>query len=163
MRFSSPAPAPSKYRPNTGTLGENKKGGGADYIGKLNMDGKDYWLSGVHAEKGADWWIVLSLENSETKQQLREVGRIGPNAKRTEDRHPNVRGAVTVAGRKWWIAGWQKDGKFGQFYALAATLAEDQGGIPVRAASQNRPLSSGPLAARPAPAPTPIDDSEVPF
>lgn len=50
---------------NRGTLGKNKrreKDSHPEYTGKLNVDGKEYWLSGWVKESGGEKFFSLSVK-----------------------------------------------------------------------------------------------------
>jgi hypothetical protein len=51
-------------------------------------------------------------------------GTLARNAKKTEDRHPDIRGQCMVDGRHYWIAGWRRENEHGTFYSLAFTPKE---------------------------------------
>ncbi len=48
-------------------------------------------------------------------------------ADKASDRHPDLKGSVTIAGVKYWVSGWQreKDGEI--FYSLALDAAGGDG------------------------------------
>ena len=33
-------------------------------------------------------------------------GRLGPNKNKTSDKHPNLKGSITIEGREYWLSGW---------------------------------------------------------
>ena len=75
-------------------------------------------------------------------------GSISKNDKKTEDRHPDIRGSAIVDGKAYWLSGWMKENDKGKWYSLSFTPKDDQ----------------------PKPAPKPAggkpdleDDSEIPF
>lgn len=48
-------------------------------------------------------------------------GIISKNERKTEDRHPDIKGSINVDGREYWLDGWRKernDGT-GSFYSLS--------------------------------------------
>lgn len=56
---------------NRGSLGKNKNKTSdkhPDYKGKLNIDGREYWLSGWVKETNGDKWVSLSVQEKEQKQ-----------------------------------------------------------------------------------------------
>lgn len=55
-------------------------------------------------------------------------GTISKNARKTEDKHPDIAGSINVDGRDYWINGWQKknsqDGS--TFYSLTVKPKEQR-------------------------------------
>ena len=51
-------------------------------------------------------------------------GTLSRNNKKTEDKHPDIRGQCTIDGRAYWIAGWRRESQYGLFYSLAFTPKE---------------------------------------
>lgn len=75
-------------------------------------------------------------------------GIISKNERKTEDRHPDIKGSINVEGREFWLDGWRKernDGT-GSFYSLS-----------VKAKDAPQP------AAKPAPKRAAADEDEIPF
>jgi hypothetical protein len=53
-------------------------------------------------------------------------GTIAKNTRKTEERHPDITGSITVDGKDYWLNGWQKtnsqDGT--TFYSLSVKPKE---------------------------------------
>jgi hypothetical protein len=47
-------------------------------------------------------------------------GLISKNDRKTEDKHPDIKGQCEIDGKEYWISGWQKERKdgTGKFYSL---------------------------------------------
>lgn len=47
-------------------------------------------------------------------------GIISKNDKKTEDKHPDIKGQCEIDGVEYWVSGWQKERKdgTGKFYSL---------------------------------------------
>lgn len=47
-------------------------------------------------------------------------GIISKNDKKTEDKHPDIKGQCEIDGTEYWVSGWQKERKdgTGKFYSL---------------------------------------------
>jgi hypothetical protein len=47
-------------------------------------------------------------------------GLISKNDRKTEDKHPDIKGQCEIDGTEYWISGWQKERKdgTGKFYSL---------------------------------------------
>lgn len=68
---------------NTGTLGKNKDRKSdrhPEYTGKINVDGRDYWLSAWVKEKDGRKFFSLSVKPVEAKSQVD-----GPQTTETTD------------------------------------------------------------------------------
>jgi hypothetical protein len=160
MRISSPSTqAPTKH-PNSGTISKSREGVNArkEYSGKININGNDYWIAANKNHKDESWWYSIDLEHTVSKEQIARAGSLGPNRNKQEDRHPDLKGSLTIAGQKWWLSGWIKEGKFGKFASISANKAEAQHDTPAHQAPASRyKPSSKPL-------PPPEDDnSDAPF
>jgi hypothetical protein len=76
-------------------------------------------------------------------------GLISKNDRKTEDKHPDIKGQCEINGTEYWISGWQKERKdgTGKFYSLTFQAKND--------------------APRPMPEPAakkdPFLDQEIPF
>ncbi len=46
-------------------------------------------------------------------------GTISKNLKKEKPNQPDIRGKCTIAGKEYWISGWQRTGPNGTFYSLA--------------------------------------------
>lgn len=46
------------------------------------------------------------------------------NDKRENEKAPNYKGNITVAGQDYWLSAWVKDGKSGKFMGLAVSPKE---------------------------------------
>jgi hypothetical protein len=53
-------------------------------------------------------------------------GTIAKNDRKTEDRHPDIKGQATVDGRAYWVSGWAKENDRGKFYSLSFTPKDEQ-------------------------------------
>jgi hypothetical protein len=52
------------------------------------------------------------------------TGAIFKNDKKTTESHPDRKGDCLIDGKEYWVAGWLKDGKNGQFLSLAFTAKD---------------------------------------
>ncbi|CAB4197141.1 hypothetical protein UFOVP1304_15 [uncultured Caudovirales phage] len=58
-------------------------------------------------------------------------GFLARNDKKQSDKHPDFRGAATVAGTEYWLSGWVKEGKPGskmagqKFFSLSLTPKDE--------------------------------------
>jgi hypothetical protein len=63
-------------------------------------------------------------------------GIISKNDKKTEDKHPDIKGQCEIDGTEYWISGWLKERKdgSGKFYSLVfqAKAQENVGNAPVK-------------------------------
>ena len=48
-------------------------------------------------------------------------GTLWKNDKGDNDKRPDMRGTVTIAGKQWELAAWTKQGRKGKFLSLAAS------------------------------------------
>jgi len=46
-------------------------------------------------------------------------GNISRNEKKTEDRHPDIKGKATIDGVDYWVSGWLKENDRGKWYSLS--------------------------------------------
>lgn len=49
------------------------------------------------------------------------TGVLFRNDRKEKDAHPDRKGSCLIGGVEYWVAGWLKDGKNGQFLSLAFT------------------------------------------
>lgn len=63
-------------------------------------------------------------------------GLISKNDRKTEDKHPDIKGQCEINGTEYWISGWQKERKdgTGKFYSLTfqAKTQESVGNAPAK-------------------------------
>ena len=54
-------------------------------------------------------------------------GLISKNDRKTEDKHPDIKGQCEINGTEYWISGWQKERKdgTGKFYSLTFQAKND--------------------------------------
>jgi hypothetical protein len=52
-------------------------------------------------------------------EQKDNSGALFKNDKKTEDKHPDYKGSIQVAGIDYWISAWLKTGKNGKFLSLS--------------------------------------------
>ena len=68
---------------NRGTLGRNKrreKDSHPEYTGKINVDGRDYWLSGWVKESNGEKFFSLSVKPKEAKAEPKQAAKpVDPN------------------------------------------------------------------------------------
>ena len=78
-------------------------------------------------------------------------GSISKNDRKTEDRHPDIRGSATIGGVAYWVSGWQKENDRGKWYSLSFQPKEAPADAPA-----SKPAPRGGGAA--------LDDgSDIPF
>lgn len=53
-------------------------------------------------------------------------GAIFKNDKKELPNHPDRKGDALIDGKEYWVAGWLKDGKNGQFLSLAFTRKDEK-------------------------------------
>jgi hypothetical protein len=51
-------------------------------------------------------------------------GALFRNDRKEKEAHPDYRSVITIAGVKYWLSGWIKEGKRSKYLSLAATAAE---------------------------------------
>ena len=113
----------SNGRPNGGYLFPNKKDPNLDFRGKLNVDGVDHVITGAYLERDGETVISLAVEN------VTSHGFLAPNQQKTADKHPDVRGRLTVSGKEFAVSGWNKPREEGVMISFALT---DPANIPRR-------------------------------
>jgi hypothetical protein len=61
-------------------------------------------------------------------------GIISKNDKKTEDKHPDIKGQCEIDGAEYKISGWLKERKdgSGKFYSLVFQARESAGNAPVK-------------------------------
>ncbi len=57
-------------------------------------------------------------------------GALFVNDRKERENQPDRNGSINVDGVDYWISGWLKQGKKGQYLSLAVTKKEQQGGAP---------------------------------
>lgn len=86
------------------------------------------------------------------------TGIISKNERKTDDKHPDIKGQCEIDGVQYWVDGWQKtrNSDSGKFYSLRFKRKD--------AAPQQKP-SQKPAPAKAAPVSGGFDDmdSEIPF
>jgi hypothetical protein len=67
-------------------------------------------------------------------------GLISKNDRKTEDKHPDIKGQCEIDGTEYWISGWLKERKdgSGKFYSLVFQAKE--------AKPESKPESKDPFA-----------------
>jgi hypothetical protein len=53
-------------------------------------------------------------------------GTLFKNDRKTEDKHPNMKGKALIGGRWYWVSAWTKEGKQGRFQSLAFEEMTDE-------------------------------------
>ena len=61
-------------------------------------------------------------------EQREGQGALFKNNEKSDPKHPDYRGDMTVGGAKFWLAAWIKEGKNGKFMSLAIQPKEDRQG-----------------------------------
>lgn len=56
------------------------------------------------------------------------TGVLFRNDRKENDKHPDRKGSALIDGIEYWVAGWLKEGKNGQFLSLAFTV-KDAGSV----------------------------------
>jgi uncharacterized protein (DUF736 family) len=46
------------------------------------------------------------------------TGTLSKNKYKKEDKHPDIKGKINVAGKEYELAGWQKTNENGSYYSL---------------------------------------------
>lgn len=82
---------------------------------------------------------------AEYSNELRGV--LFKNDKKQEDKHPDYKGNCEIAGVKYWVAAWIKQGEKGKFMSLSFEAKEE----------------AKPTPKKPAKALDLDDDSDLPF
>jgi hypothetical protein len=52
-------------------------------------------------------------------------GSLSKNLRKEKPSHADYAGSIVIAGRKYWLNGWVKDGEKGKFLSLSAKPAEE--------------------------------------
>lgn len=74
-----------------------------------------------------------------TERNKDNTGVLFRNDRKENDKHPDRKGQCLIDGKEYWVAGWLKDGKNGQFLSLAFTLKDAKAdAAPVRGTSNDR-------------------------
>ncbi len=58
-------------------------------------------------------------ENMSGFQQRENSGILFKNNRKTDPKHSDYSGSLTVAGIEYWLSGWIKEGKNGKFMSLS--------------------------------------------
>ena len=79
-------------------------------------------------------------------------GALFKNKKRTNDKHPNMRGTVNADGVEYWVSAWTKESRAGEKFVSLALTPKDEG-------------QGGGNSGSGGPAPAPVDDfdDDIPF
>ena len=59
-----------------------------------------------------------------TERSKDMTGVMFVNDRKEQPNHPDRKGSCVIGGKEFWVAGWVKDGKNGQFLSLAFTPKE---------------------------------------
>lgn len=54
------------------------------------------------------------------------TGVLFRNDRKEQEKHPDRKGSALIAGVEYWVAGWLKEGKNGQFLSLAFTPKDEK-------------------------------------
>ena len=46
-------------------------------------------------------------------------GIISKNARKTDEKHPDISGSINVDGKEYWLSGWAKKNDKGSYYSLS--------------------------------------------
>lgn len=76
-------------------------------------------------------------------------GSIRPNDNKQSDKHPDLKGSIIIAGRKYWLSGWENQSPTGTYIKLSASPADED---------QSRPQAA-PQRGQGAP----MTDDDIPF
>lgn len=60
------------------------------------------------------------------------TGVLFKNDRKEQPNHPDRKGSCLIDGKEYWVAGWLKDGKGGQFLSLAFTAKDAAKSAPKR-------------------------------
>lgn len=74
------------------------------------------------------------------------TGIISKNARKTDDKHPDIKGQCEIEGVQYWVDGWQKtrSSDNGKFYSLRFKRKDAaQDPAPQKQAAAPKPASSG--------------------
>lgn len=88
---------------------------------------------------------------------------LSENDKGENPSRPDFRGQITVKGVKYWLSGWLKEGKNGQFISGSAKVAEDKPQSTTQKPSPGSFLSRSSNVGPRRQEPKPEDDGDVPF
>jgi hypothetical protein len=90
-------------------------------------------------------------------------GTLFRNDRKTADKQPDEKGTALIGGVEYWVSGWWKQGKSGDFLSLAFTVKEQRDGQqdqqPDRQPPAMRQQPAGRKLAQ-APADPPFDDQQ---
>ena len=59
-------------------------------------------------------------------EQREGQGALFKNNEKSDPKHPDYRGDMTVGGAKFWLAAWIKEGKNGKFMSVQAKPKEEK-------------------------------------
>jgi hypothetical protein len=66
------------------------------------------------------------IERNEPMADQRDMsGSLSKNLRKEKPSHADYAGSIVIAGRKYWLNGWVKDGEKGKFLSLSAKPAEE--------------------------------------
>lgn len=92
-----------------------------------------------------------------SNEQRDNSGAIFTNTRKEKDSHPDWTGSAMIDGREYWVSGWTKQGRGGEFYSLAFKPKEAQ---------QQKPSPAPQRKPHPTTSRLPIKrdmDDEIPF
>lgn len=69
-------------------------------------------------------------------EQKDNSGVMFKNDRKEMDKHPDRKGEALIGGVAYWVAGWLKEGKNGQFLSLAFTPKDEQRGSTSKSAEK---------------------------
>lgn len=75
-------------------------------------------------------------------EQKNMSGVLFKNDRKEQEKHPDRKGEALIDGKSYWVAGWLKDGKNGQFLSLAFTPKDEKSTQPRREPPKDDPFKS---------------------
>ena len=80
-----------------------------------------------------------------TNEQRDNSGAIFTNTRKEKDAHPDWTGSAMIDGREYWVSGWTKQGRNGEFYSLAFKPKDAQHQKPAPAPQRRPPPTTSRL------------------